>query len=133
MEEAAGATEIRSLGIFRPSEMKIETIQSELRPLLPRCCRSENISVAAHNQTVIHEDNRQWHQDGGGKLGTVRHMVVWATEDPTYMRGSDGAEYRGLPFELMWFNNDTVFHRQPPDIHPESRWFAAIRCSGAIF
>jgi hypothetical protein len=124
--------EIRSLGMFHPSEMRIETIQSELRRILPPCCAAENIGVAAQNQTVIHYDNQQWHQDGGGTAGTVRHMVVWASETPTFLRDSSGAEFRGEPFELMWFDNDKAFHRQPIDIHPESRWFVSVRCSGRI-
>ena len=128
-----GNGEIRSLGMFHPSEWKIETIQSELRRLLPPCCRCENIGVAAQNQTSIHPDNQQWHQDGGGPAGTTRHMVVWASETPTFLKDSMGVEFRGEPEELIWFDNDRAYHRQPMDIHPETRWFVAVRCSGRIF
>lgn len=125
--------EIRSLGMFHPSQLRIETIQAELKPYLPRCCQCEAIGVAAQNQTVIHPDNQQWHQDGGGTAGTTRHMVVWATETPTYLRDSSGSEFRGEPYELVWFDNDKAFHRQPVDINPATRWFVSVRCSGKVF
>lgn len=125
--------QIRSLGMFRPSQLRIETIQAEVRPLLPPCCRCEAIGVAAQNETSIHADNQQWHQDGSGPEGTVRHMVVWTNENPTYLKDSSGVEFRGEPFELIWFDNDNVFHRQPIDIRPETRWFMSVRCSGKFF
>lgn len=124
--------EIRSLGVFHPSQMQIETIQRELRPMLPPCCQRENIGVAAQNQTSIHPDNQQYHQDGGGPAGTIRHMVVWATETPTHLRDSSGREFTPEPFEVIWLDNDRVHHKQPIGIHPESRWFVAVRCSGAM-
>lgn len=104
---------------------------TELRPLLPPCCQRERISVREPDaRTSVHPDNLAWHQDGGGVLGTVRHMIVWASETPTQIKLSDGTEFCGEPYDLVWFNNDIVYHRQPAGTDEGARWFVSIRCSG---
>lgn len=131
------STEVRSLGFFHPTLLQSEVIEAELRPFLPPCCRCERISVRVpHERAVVFppdHDNRQWHQDGGGAAGTTKHMVVWASEVPTELRMSDGVEVRGDPFELIWYDNTIVHHRQPADTNEATRWFVAVRCSGEIF
>lgn len=123
----------RVLCQFRPSEYAIEVIQAELRPLLPACCRCERISVRTPETEPAHPNNLEWHQDGGGYEGTVRHMVCWANVLPTHVRDAEKNEATVQPFDLVWFNNDVCEHKQPRDTHLVERWFAAIRCSGAIF
>jgi hypothetical protein len=59
-------------------------------------------------------------------------MVVWASEQPTEIRLSDGTEYDAAPFDLTWFDNDRVHHRQPTGTDETRRWFVAVRCSGAL-
>jgi len=78
-----------------------------------------------------HPDNLEWHQDGGGSEGTTKHMVVWASEQPTELRASDGELFTGQPLELVWFDNCRAYHKQPTGTNEQRRWFAAIRCSGA--
>ena len=74
--------DVRVLGRFVPPELTEQAIMVGIRPLLPPCCQRERISVRVPDaRTIVHPDNLQWHQDGGGQLGTVRHMVVWASED----------------------------------------------------
>jgi hypothetical protein len=125
--------EIEVLGRFIPSEFTQEVIQAEMRPLLPRCCRCERISVRIPQGIAPHPDNLEWHQDGGGDAGTTKHMVIWASETPTEIRDSAGAVFQSQPFELVWFNNCKAHHRQPAGTNESSRWFAAVRCSGEIF
>jgi hypothetical protein len=127
--------EIRSLGRFVPSLLQSEVIETELRAYLPPCCQCERIGVRVpHEKAVVSPDaNRAWHQDGGGAEGTTKHMVVWASELPTELRTSDGQEVRGEPFELIWFDNTKAFHRQPVATNEQTRWFLAVRCSGAMF
>jgi len=78
-----------------------------------------------------HPDNLEWHQDGGGPLGTTDHMVVWASEAPTEIRTSAGELVPTTAGDLVWFNNRIAWHRQPRGTDETRRWFVAIRCSGA--
>lgn len=127
--------EVRVLGRFVPSEYVKEVIEAEIRQRLPVCCRCETIGVRVpHPNAVVSPDaNRAWHQDGGGSEGTTKHMIVWASEQPTELKTSDGIEVRGAPFDLVWFDNTKAFHRQPTGTNEQTRWFVAVRCSGAIF
>jgi hypothetical protein len=124
--------EFRVLGVFHPSEYKMETMEAEMRPLLPPCCAREAVSVRYPNGIDPNYNNMQWHQDGGGTEGTIRHMVVWASEDPTHIKDSSGAEFQAKPFEMVWFNNDLAYHKQPENTRPSDRWFISVRCSGVI-
>ncbi len=124
-------TAVRSLGPFRPTALQSELIETQIKPLLPACCARERVSVRIPDARVTpHPDNLQWHQDGGGPAGTVRHMVVWASEQPTEVQLPTGETVTGVPFELIWFNNDLVRHRQPTGTNEGTRWFASVRCSG---
>jgi hypothetical protein len=116
---------------FVPSRLEPEIIQAELRPLLPTCCRCERISVRIPRESAPDPayDNLQWHQDGA----PAHHMVVWASEMPTEIRASSGEELRFEPFDVIWFDNTKVHHRQPMNTDEEKRWFVSVRCSGAIF
>lgn len=109
-------------------------IEAELRPLLPPCCQRERISVRVPDARAEapHYDNLQWHQDGGGAEGTTQHMVVWASEMPTELKTSDGARFQQQPFDLVWYDNTRAFHRQPVGTNEGTRWFVAVRCSGAL-
>ena len=119
------------LGRFTPSALQSERLETEIKPLLPACCQRERVSVRIPDPRVpVHPDNLEWHQDGGGTAGTTRHMVVWASEQPTEIRLSTGEEFHGEPFDLVWFNNDVVFHRQPAGTDEGRRWFLGVRCSG---
>jgi hypothetical protein len=126
--------EIRVLGRFVPSLYQQEVIQAEIRPLLPPCCQREAIGVRVpHDRAPApHPDNLQWHQDGGGAEGTTKHMVIWASEQPTELRTSAGALVSVAPFEMVWFDNTKAFHRQPAGTDEQRRWFVSIRCSGAL-
>ena len=98
-----------------------------MRGILPPCCARERISVRIPQGIPPHPDNLEWHQDGMPSY----HMVVWATEMPTEIRTSAGAIVQGEPYDLVWFDNTTVFHRQPRGTDESKRWFVSIRCSGA--
>jgi len=121
------------LGRFVPSQWQPETIQAEIGRHLPDCCARERVSVRIPRETAPdpHPDNLEWHQDGGGSEGTTKHMVVWASEQPTELRASDGELFTGQPLELVWFDNCRAYHKQPTGTNEQRRWFAAIRCSGA--
>lgn len=122
---------VRVLGQFVPSALQSEILETEIKPLLPACCRAERVSVRIPDPRVpVHPDNVEWHQDGGGPLGTIRHMVVWASEQPTEIRRPDGTVCHGKPYDLVWFDNDLAFHRQPKGTDEGKRWFLGIRCSG---
>jgi hypothetical protein len=125
--------DVRSLGSFIPSAYQSEVIEAEIRPLLPPCCQRERISVRVPRESAPapHPDNLQWHQDGGGAEGTTQHMVIWASELPTDILTSRGV-YAVQPFEVIWFDNTRVLHRQPTGTDETSRWFVSIRCSGAM-
>lgn len=127
--------EIRVLGSYVPSEYWIDRIEAEVRalPWLPPCCRRERIGIRMPEaERVPPEPNLCWHQDGGGPDGNNRHMVVWASEAPTELQSSDGTTFTGQPFDVVWYDNYRVFHRQPRGTHEATRWFWAIRCSGAL-
>jgi hypothetical protein len=127
--------EIVILGAFAPSAWTPEVIEQEFRewPGLPACCRRERISVRIpHDRAPSpHPDNLEWHQDGGGAAGTTQHMVVWASEQPTELRTSDGALFETPLGSVVWFDNTKACHRQPRGTDEARRWFVAIRCSGA--
>jgi hypothetical protein len=127
--------EIRVLGQFVPSAWHDETIQQEFRalPALPRCCRCERISVRLPQGIPPPENNLHWHQDGGGADGTTQHMVIWASEQPTELKTSTGAVVPIQPLDVVWFDNTKAWHQQPTGTNETTRWFVAIRCSGAIF
>lgn len=123
--------DVRVLGAFLPSALQSEAIEHELPPYLPACCARERISVRIPDARVTaHPDNLEWHQDGGGPAGTIRHMVVWASEQPTELRLPDGSTFTGEPYSLVWFDNDVVYHRQPRGTDEGRRWFLGVRCSG---
>jgi hypothetical protein len=124
--------EIVVLGRFVPTLLQSEVIEAEMRPLLPLCCQRERISVRIPMGITPHPDNLEWHQDGGGSAGTTRHMVVWASEQPTHLKDSIGARAETQPFDLVWFDNTVAWHRQPTGTDETRRWFAAVRCSGAL-
>ena len=130
--EPPSQPEIRFLGRFVPSLLQSEVIEAEIRPLLPPCCQRERISVRIPMGIEPHADNMEWHQDGGGRLGTTRHMVVWASEQPTELQLSTGSCITPAAFDLVWFDNDVVFHRQPRHTRINDRWFVSVRCSGAL-
>lgn len=100
---------------------------------LPACCQRERVSVRIPDPrgATPASDNLHWHQDGGGPLGNTRHMILWASEQPTELRLPDGEECTGAPYEMIWIDNYVVFHRQPSGTDETRRWFWAIRCSGA--
>ncbi len=123
--------DMRVIGHCVPTRLDASIIMAELRPLLPPCCQRDKISVREPG-SMIHPDNLAWHHDGGGTAGSVRHMVVWASEMPTQIQSADGAEMSGEPYDLVWFNNDVAKHRQPEGTNPDTRWFAAVRCSGDV-
>jgi hypothetical protein len=125
--------EIKSLGRYIPSAYQSEIIEAEIRAFLPECCRCERISVRYPNGAEPPYDNLQWHQDGGGKEGTTRHMVVWASEMATHIRTSDGVIVDTQPFDVIWFDNDRAFHKQPENTRGDQRWFVSVRCSGKVF
>lgn len=129
--DAAIAPLVRVLGDYRPSQYQSEVIEVEIKPFLPPCCRRERVSVRIPMGIAPHPDNLEWHQDGGGPAGTVRHMVVWASEQPTELQLPDGSVLIPDPFAVVWFDNDHAYHRQPAATRPADRWFVSIRCSGA--
>lgn len=124
--------EVAIIGRFVPSALQSERIETEIKAHLPPCCARERVSVRIPQPTVTaHPNNLEWHQDGDGRAGTIRHMVVWASEQPTEIRRSDGSVFVGEPFDLVWFDNDVAQHRQPTGTNEQQRWFVGIRCSGA--
>ncbi len=125
------AASVSVIGTFHPSLYQAEIIETEIKAHLPACCARERVSVRIPDPRVpVHPDNVQWHQDGGGSAGTTRHMIVWASEQPTEIRLPDGSVFIGQPHDLVWFNNDVVQHRQPLGTDEGRRWFVSIRCSG---
>lgn len=126
--------EYRVLGTFIPSRLQSEVIEAEIGPYLPPCCRRERVGVRTPHVSAPQppEANLQYHQDGGGLEGTTRHIVVWASEDPTQIRTTDGEEFIAQPYELVWVDNDRACHRQPRGTDETRRWFLAVRCSGAL-
>ena len=126
--------EVQVLARFVPSALQSEIIEAEIRPLLPPCCRRERIGIRVPHERAPQPPpaNLEWHHDGGGTEGTTRHMVVWASEQPTELQTSDGERVRTQPFDLVWFDNDRAFHRQPTGTDETRRWFVAVRCSGAL-
>lgn len=127
-----GAAEVVVLGRFVPSAFHAETIEAEIRPLLPLCCQRERISVRIPQGILPHPDNLEWHQDGGGAEGTTRHMVIWASEDPTEVRTSANVVCSTRSCDLVWFDNTRCWHRQPRGTDETRRWFVSIRCSGVL-
>lgn len=125
--------EMQVLGRYVPSAYQSEIIETEIKAFLPPCCQCERVSVRVPNGVEPMYDNLQWHQDGGGPAGTIRHMVVWASEMPTELRASTGTELATNAFDVIWYDNDRAFHRQPANTRPSVRWFVSIRCSGATF
>ena len=124
---------VRVLGRFVPTRLQSEIIEAEIKPYLPACCVRERVGVRTPDPRVTaHPDNLVWHQDGGGTAGTTRHIVLWASEQPTELRLPDGTYFTGEPFDLVWANNDIVFHRQPAGTDEGRRWFLAVRCSGEL-
>lgn len=126
--------EVQILGRFVPSALQSEIIEAEIRPLLPPCCRRERIGIRVPHERAPEPPpaNLAWHHDGGGVDGTTRHMVVWASEQPTELKTSAGDRVVTQPFDLVWFDNDRAFHRQPTGTDETRRWFVAVRCSGAL-
>ena len=125
---------VRVLGTFVPSLYQSEVIEAEIRPLLPPCCRLERIGIRTPHERAPEPPaaNLEWHHDGGGTEGTTRHMVLWASEQPTELQTSAGSRVETQPFDLVWVDNDRAFHRQPTGTNEQRRWFVSIRCSGAL-
>lgn len=128
------SAEYRVLGAFRPTRLQSEVIEAEIGPYLPACCRRERIGVRTPHEHAPDPApaNLEWHQDGGGVEGTTRHIVLWASEQPSEVKTSDGERFTGQPYDLVWIDNDHAFHRQPCGTNEQQRWFLAIRCSGAL-
>ncbi len=126
-------SEARVLGRYVPSLFQSEIIESEIRQFLPSCCKCERVSVRVPMGIEPMYDNLQWHQDGGGPEGVTRHMVIWASEQPTELRASDGTLFAFNSFDVIWFDNFKAFHRQPENTRASERWFVSVRCSGAMF
>lgn len=124
--------QVKVIGHFVPSRLQSEILEAEIKAYLPPCCAAERVGVRTPQPKVVaHPDNLEWHQDGGGPLGTIRHMIVWASEQPTEVQCSDGSVFVGEPYDLVWFDNDLAHHRQPRGTNEQERWFLGIRCSGA--
>lgn len=129
-------TTIRVLGRYEPAELHPDAIERDFRALayLPPCCRRERVSVRipTPQSPDPHPNNLEWHQDGGGPEGTTKHMVVWASEQPTELKDVDGSVFIAEPGDVVWFDNTQAFHKQPRGTDEARRWFVAIRCSGAL-
>ena len=121
------------LGTFVPSSWDPDTIEREFRGLacLPACCRRERVSVRIPQGLPVMTDNLAWHQDGGGPAGTTDHMVIWASERPTDLAMPDGEIVPMEPLAVVRFDNRRCWHKQPTGTNESTRWFVAIRCSGA--
>ena len=126
--------EIRIIGRFVPSHLQSEIIEREIKPFLAPCCQGERVGVRTPhiNAPQPPPANLEWHQDGGGSAGTTKHMVVWASEQPTELKTSTGVRFYQEPYDLVWYDNTKAFHRQPRGTDETRRWFAAVRCSGEI-
>lgn len=127
-------TPIRVLGTFTPSEWEVNVIEREFRalPFLAPCCRRERVSVRYPPQPAPPAANLEWHQDGGGPEGTTHHMVIWASDNPTHLKDDAGALFVVPQQAVVWFDNTICWHKQPADTDEATRWFVAIRCSGAL-
>jgi hypothetical protein len=114
--------------------LQSEVIEAEIGPHLPACCRRERIGMRVpHEQAPEpHPDNLKWHQDGGGSTGTTRHIVVWASEQPTETQDEHGEEFGDSRYESVMGRQRHAFHRQPRGTNEQQRWFVAIRCSGEL-
>lgn len=121
----------RVLGLFRPSVLDPAAIELELPAVLrqlgaPGCCLSGRLGIRVPSAGVQKlAGNLVWHQDEG-----PGHMIVWASEAPTELELSDGRPWAAKPFEVLWFDNRAIRHRQPADTPDLTRWFLAIRCAG---
>jgi hypothetical protein len=125
---------VRLIGRFVPDELSREGIQAGLRSLLPACCRRMPINVRNPGASPAYEagqlNPQSWHVDFEGPRGNVKHMTVWATEDPTEVRDRGGTVFRFNPFDLIWFDNFEMEHRQPTTVRHGHRWFACVQCTG---
>lgn len=128
--------EIKILGKYTPTELFPDSIEQEFRklPFLPDCCRRERIGIRVPLPTTPDPPgaNLEWHQDGGGIEGTTHHMIVWASEDPTHVKSSDGIEFKYEAGDVVWYNNTLAFHKQPSTTNDKHRWFVSVRCSGEL-
>lgn len=131
-----GNQDVQVLGRFIPTEYQQDAIEREFKDLLflPPCCKLERVSVRVPHELAPdpHPDNLQWHQDGGGLDGTTRHMIVWASEQPTDIRDRHGVTRELQALDVIWFNNDYAYHKQPTGTDEKRRWFVSVRCSGAL-
>lgn len=126
--------EYRVLGRFVPSRLQSEVIEAEIKSYLPPCCQRERVGVRTPHEQAPQPPaaNLEFHHDGGGVEGTTRHIVLWASEQPTEIQTSTGELFTAEPYELVWVDNDRAFHRQPRGTNEQQRWFLAVRCSGAL-
>lgn len=121
------AAPVRMLGRFQPTEFEITTIEQEWRavvmPQLPACCQEGRLSVRVPQGQPDEPGNLAWHRDQD-----VRHLTVWASEQPTEIRLPSGDTVQPMPCRVTWLDNQIVDHRQPADTDRLSRWFVSVRC-----
>jgi len=115
------------LGTYTP-EVYDFRIRAELRAFTARQglhshpeLAGDGISVRGPDH-ISHGNVKAWHHDANQILADTLGIVLWSSETPTEILGSDGTVYQPAPFEVVLIRNSEVHHRQPDTIGT-NRWF----------
>ena len=135
----------KSLGKFYPSHLHEVTIALELdlwlrmhgvtsarlmasKGRLPIQVRhpEDHIRISTTDKIVS-----QWHRDGLGKLAldrdatpAIRYLIVWSNGTPTQLTDFLDASVVFDPYDVVLFDNHTLWHRCPPN--ENGRWFVRL-------
>lgn len=70
------------------------------------------------NWTPAAPMGKEWHQDGDTTPGSKMEclIILWANKTPTQFKfKADGELFQPKPYEVVVFQNNLCYHRQPPD------------------
>jgi hypothetical protein len=93
---------------------------------------SDLFHAHVRRRTLRSGDGAQWHQDGDyGHVPMGHGIVLWSDTHPTQIkylgsRWDPNVIVQPQPLEVIYFNNQEVYHRRPPDA-PKDRWMYRMR------
>lgn len=129
----------RSLGFFRPTDYKYETIAEGLKTITGlkiwgrwdiRTYKfmGSPWSGFTTNYAKYDEDSLKWHRDREAQ--PFKFIIVWSNCRPTEIKAQDGTRIvQPKPFEIVIINNANCLHRAKAmsDKRPRRRYFAVYR------
>ena len=112
--------------ILRRAKYSIAYVESEKNKEIQRNAKpiwSSHKDHAEVRRTAVRgSQGTQWHQDGDTTTEDMDFgLVLWSQHNCTEFKFSDGTIIQAKPFEIIYIDNLSCYHRRPPEVEGK-RW-----------